>query len=106
MAYLNNGLEITLADEALGFTTTIYFEGGIVSFVRALNRDKAVVNHVPFYVDREVEGTQVEIPLQYNDTSVENVIAFANPIHTMERGTHLPASLPPLSTPLTPPPPK
>src|SRR5712692_2395555 len=89
MAYLNKRLEIALADEAIGFTTTFYFEGGIVSFVRALNRDKAVVNHVPFYVDREVEGTQVEIALQYNDTFVENVIAFANTIHTIEGGTHL-----------------
>jgi DNA gyrase subunit B len=89
MAYLNKRLEIALADETLGFTTTFYFEGGIVSFVRALNRDKAVVNHVPFYVDREVEGTQVEIALQYNDTFVENVIAFANTIHTIEGGSHL-----------------
>src|SRR6202162_5961810 len=89
MAYLNKRLEIALADETLGFTSTFYFEGGIVSFVRALNRDKAVVNHLPFYVDREVEGTQVEIALQYNDTFVENVIAFANTIHTIEGGSHL-----------------
>src|SRR6266704_3462142 len=89
MAYLNKRLEIALADENLGFTNTFYFEGGIVSFVRALNRDKAVVNPTPFYVDREVEGTQVEIALQYNDTFVENVLAFANTIHTIEGGTHL-----------------
>ena len=89
MAYLNKRLEIALADETLGYTSTFYFEGGIVSFVRALNRDKAVVNSVPFYVDREVEGTQVEIALQYNDTFVENVIAFANTIHTIEGGSHL-----------------
>jgi len=89
MAYLNKRLEIALADETLGYTKTFYFEGGIVSFVRALNRDKQVVNHMPFYVDREVEGTQVEIALQYNDTFVENVIAFANTIHTIEGGTHL-----------------
>jgi DNA gyrase subunit B len=89
MAYLNKRLEIALADENAGFTNTFYFEGGVVAFVRALNRDKQVVNHVPFYVDREVEGTQVEIALQYNDTFVENVIAFANTIHTIEGGTHL-----------------
>jgi DNA gyrase subunit B len=89
MAYLNKRLEIALADENVGFTNTFYFEGGIVSFVRALNRDKAVVNPVPFYVDREVEGTQVEIALQYNDTFVENVLAFANTIHTIEGGSHL-----------------
>jgi DNA gyrase subunit B len=89
MAYLNKRLEIALADENLGFTNTFYFEGGVVSFVRALNRGKQVVNHVPFYVDRDVEGTQVEIALQYNDTFVENVLAFANTIHTIEGGTHL-----------------
>jgi DNA gyrase subunit B len=89
MAYLNKRLEIALTDENLGFTNTFYFEGGIVSFVRALNRDKAVINPHPFYVDREVEGTQVEISLQYNDTFVENVLAFANTIHTIEGGSHL-----------------
>jgi DNA gyrase subunit B len=89
MAYLNKRLEISLTDENLGFTNTFYFEGGIVSFVRALNRDKAVINPHPFYVDREVEGTQVEISLQYNDTFVENVLAFANTIHTIEGGSHL-----------------
>jgi DNA gyrase subunit B len=88
MAYLNKRLEIALADD-LGFTNTFYFEGGVVSFVRALNRDKQVVNHIPFYVDRDVEGTQAEIALQYNDTFVENVLAFANTIHTIEGGTHL-----------------
>jgi DNA gyrase subunit B len=89
MAYLNKRLEIALADENLGFTNTFYFEGGILSFVGALNRDKAVINPHPFYVDREVEGTQVEIALQYNDTFVENVLAFANTIHTIEGGSHL-----------------
>jgi len=89
MAYLNKRLEIALNDENLGFTNTFYFEGGILSFVRALNRDKSVINPNPFYVDREVEGTQVEIALQYNDTFVENVLAFANTIHTIEGGSHL-----------------
>jgi DNA gyrase subunit B len=89
MAYLNKRLEIVLADEKLGFTNTFYFEGGIVSFVRALNRGHVVVNPTPFYVDREVEGTQAEIAMQYNDTFVENVIAFANTIHTIEGGSHL-----------------
>ncbi len=89
MAYLNKRLEIVLADENLGISDTFYFEGGIVSFVRALNRGKAVVNSTPFYVDREVEGTQAEIALQYNDTFVENVLSFANTIHTIEGGSHL-----------------
>src|SRR5581483_4367897 len=89
MAYLNKRLLIALKDEVAGYTKTFYFEGGIVAFVRGLNRDKQVVNSQPFYVDREVEGTQIELAVQYNDTFVENVLAFANTIHTMEGGTHL-----------------
>src|SRR5205814_8132643 len=89
MAYLNKRLEIALSEEELATTSTFYFEGGVVSFVRALNHGKAVVNSMPCYVDREIEGTQVEVALQYNDTFVENVIAFANTIHTIEGGSHL-----------------
>ena len=89
MAYLNKRLLIVLADEVAGYTKTFYFEGGIVAFVRGLNRDKQVVNSQPFYVDREIEGTQIELAVQYNDTFVENVLAFANTIHTMEGGTHV-----------------
>src|SRR5690242_4685295 len=89
MAYLNKRLEIALSDQALGITNTFYFEGGIVAFVRALNRDKQVVNVPPFYIEREIEGTQVEIALQYNETFVENVVAFANTIHTIEGGSHV-----------------
>jgi DNA gyrase subunit B len=89
MAYLNKRLEIALVEETLGYASTFYFEGGIVSFVRALNRDHAIVNNPPFYVDREVEGTQVEVALQYNETFVENVMSFANTIHTIEGGSHL-----------------
>jgi DNA gyrase subunit B len=89
MAYLNKRLEITLADENAGSTNTFFFEGGIVAFVRALNRDKTVVNSPPFYVDREIEQSQVEIALQYNETFVENVLAFANTIYNPDGGAHL-----------------
>jgi DNA gyrase subunit B len=89
MAFLNKSLEITLRDEAEDLSYTFYFEGGIVSFVKHLNRDKGLVNTTPFYVDREVESTQIEIALQYNQTFVENVLAFANNIHTAEGGSHL-----------------
>jgi DNA gyrase subunit B len=89
MAYLNKRLEITLADESVGHTNTFYFDGGIVAFVRALNRDKTVVNSPPFYVDRQIEQSQVEIALQYNETFVENVLAFANTIYNPDGGAHL-----------------
>src|ERR1700674_4217183 len=89
MAYLNKRLEIALADESVGYTNTFYFDGGIVAFVRALNRDKTVVNSPPFYVDREIEQSQGEIALQYNETFVENVLAFANTIYNPDGGAHL-----------------
>jgi DNA gyrase subunit B len=89
MAFLNKGLQIVLADEALGYPYTFYFEGGILAFVRYLNHGKGLVNQVPFYVDREVETTQIEVALQYNQTFVENVLAFANNIHTAEGGSHM-----------------
>ncbi|HZV53266.1 MAG TPA: DNA topoisomerase (ATP-hydrolyzing) subunit B [Candidatus Dormibacteraeota bacterium] len=89
MAFLNKGLTLVLVDEHLGYPYTFYFEGGILSFVRYLNRGKGLVNQVPFYVDREVESTQIEIALQYNQTFVENVQSFANNIHTAEGGSHL-----------------
>jgi DNA gyrase subunit B len=89
MAFLNKGLTIVLADENLGYDYTFHFQGGIVAFVGYLNHGKGLVNGLPFYVDREVEGTQIEIALQYNNTFIENVLAFANNIHTAEGGSHL-----------------
>jgi DNA gyrase subunit B len=89
MAFLNKRLTLVIDDEQVGFSYTYYFEGGILSFVRHLNHGKGVVNQVPFYVDRSVDSTQIEIALQYNSTFVENVLAFANNIHTAEGGSHL-----------------
>ncbi len=89
MAFLNKRLALVLFDERLGHAHTFYFEGGILSFVKHLNSGKGVVNQVPFYVDREIETTQIEIALQYNQSFVETVLAFANNIHTAEGGSHL-----------------
>jgi DNA gyrase subunit B len=89
MAFLNKGLAIVLDDERVDCSYAFYFEGGILSFVRHLNRGKGLVNQTPFYIDREVESTQIEIALQYNQTFVENVLSFANNIHTAEGGSHL-----------------
>ena len=89
MAFLNKRLALVVEDEEAGYSYTYYFEGGILSFVRHLNRGKVLVNQVPFYVDRSVDSTQIEIALQYNQTFVENVLSFANNIHTAEGGSHL-----------------
>ncbi len=67
---------------------TFYFEGGVKSFVRYLNRTRTVL-HAPIYVDREVETTQVEAAIQYTDGFAESVFAFANTINTPDGGSHL-----------------
>jgi DNA gyrase subunit B len=89
MAFLNKGLTMVLRTEDDEFNYTFYFEGGIASFVKHLNHGKGVVNPTPFYVDREIESTQIEIALQYNQSFVETVLAFANNINTAEGGSHL-----------------
>jgi DNA gyrase subunit B len=88
-AYLNNGLWICLKDERTHREKNFYFEGGVTSFVRHLNRRRATLNARPIHVERIIDGTSVEVALQYNDGFTENVIAFANNIHTVDGGTHV-----------------
>ncbi len=68
---------------------TFYFEGGIVSFVRHLNRNRTVVHDRPFYVLRDTPAGMVEVALQYNDSYGESTHTFANNINTVDGGTHL-----------------
>ena len=88
MCYLTKGLEITVIDEQKNQQQSFFFEGGIASLVQQLNARKHPVHDV-FYVNRQVEETQVEIALQYNHTYAENIISFANNIHTIDGGAHL-----------------
>ena len=89
MAYLNPGLEIRFVDERTENETTFYFEGGIRSLVRHMNAARGSLHQQPIYVERDVDGTHVEVSLQYNDGYQENVLGFANCIHTVDGGTHL-----------------
>ncbi|MEE8472683.1 MAG: DNA topoisomerase (ATP-hydrolyzing) subunit B [Dehalococcoidia bacterium] len=91
MAYLNKALEINLYDLRPGRENerTFYFEGGLSSFVRHLNRTKGALHPSPIYVLGEANGTQVEAALQYNDSFAETVLSFANCVHTIDGGTHL-----------------
>ncbi|HLH24434.1 MAG TPA: DNA topoisomerase (ATP-hydrolyzing) subunit B [Chloroflexota bacterium] len=89
MAYLTKGLRITFADDRQDREHTFYFEGGIVSFVRHLNQNRQPIHPRPMYVDKQVNGTAVEIALQYNDGFTESVFSFANNINTVDGGTHL-----------------
>ncbi len=88
-AYLTRGLEITLIDQRSDREATFYFEGGIVSFVRHLNRNRNVVQERPFYVMKDTPACLVEVALQYNDSYGESTHTFANNINTADGGTHL-----------------
>ena len=88
-AYLTKGLRLTLIDERADKEATFYFEGGIVSFVRHLNRNRTAVHERPFYVQRETPACMVEVALQYNDSYGESTHTFANNINTIDGGTHL-----------------
>jgi DNA gyrase subunit B len=88
-AYLTRALRLTLIDERADQEMSFYFEGGIVSFVRHLNRNRVVVHDRPFYVERETPSGMVEVALQYNDSYGESTHTFANNINTSDGGTHL-----------------
>ncbi|MCU0478209.1 MAG: DNA topoisomerase (ATP-hydrolyzing) subunit B [Chloroflexi bacterium] len=88
-AYLNKGLWITLLDERADRERSFYFEGGLVSFVRHLNRHKEVLHGRPIAVEKRDGATTIEVALQYNDSFTENVFAFANNINTVDGGTHI-----------------
>jgi len=88
-AYLTKGVWITLIDERIDRERSFYFEGGLVSFVRHLNRNKEVLHIRPIYCEKREGTTTVEVALQYNDTYTENVLAFANNINTVDGGTHV-----------------
>ena len=91
MAFLNKGIKIILRDERGEETVerVFHYEGGLREFVKYLNRNKEVLFEEPVYMEGEKDGIMVEVALQYNDTYVENIYAFANNILTPEGGTHL-----------------
>lgn len=88
LAFLNKGLKITVEDKINGKKDAFQYEGGIVSYVALLNKNKEVLHEEPIYVEGERDGISLEIALQYN-TGYNNLIySFANNIHTHEGGTH------------------
>lgn len=97
-AYLTKGVKITINDEREVLKPedeyktkkySFYFDGGIVSFVRFLNRGKVVKNEMPVYIEKTQDDVYVEISLQYTEGYKEHLFSFANNIYTVEGGMHV-----------------
>jgi DNA gyrase subunit B len=91
LGFLNSGLKIKLTDERTehGRSETFVYQGGISEFVRHLNANRQAVHPNVIYLKKEKDGVEVELAMQYNDSFVENIFAYANNINTIEGGTHL-----------------
>ncbi len=91
MAFLNRGIRLILVDDRKEerIEKNLHYEGGIVSFVEYINKDKEVLHDLPIYVEGDKDGSYCEIAMQYNDRYVENIFTYANNIATTEGGTHL-----------------
>ncbi len=87
-AYLTKGVHTRVEDQRINKVFSFYFEGGIKSYVKHLNLGKDAIDEV-FYIEKDVEDCQVEVALQYTDTYVESVKAFANNVFNPEGGSHM-----------------
>ena len=89
MAFLNKGVEIIFEDQMEDFSESFKFDGGISEFVKYLNRNKTPIMDVIPHFDGMQEDIEVEVSFQYTDGYSENILTYANNIHTPEGGTHL-----------------
>ncbi|MEJ2672074.1 MAG: DNA topoisomerase (ATP-hydrolyzing) subunit B [Deltaproteobacteria bacterium] len=89
LSFLNGGVRILLHEELSGRKNEFLYEGGIISFVQYLNRNKTPIHPEPIYLTGDKNGIQMEIACQYNDTYNEQIFSFANNINTREGGSHL-----------------
>lgn len=88
MAFVTRGVTIKFIDERADREMTFYFEGGLTSFVRYLNRNRENL-HPVVHVEKELENIGIEAAIQYTDSYTESVYSFANTINTIDGGTHL-----------------
>ena len=90
MAFLTRGIDIHFVDDRGEEPREIsfYFEGGVQTFVRYLNKNRTVL-HQPIYIDMQVDSTHVEAAIQYTEGYSESIFAFANTINTPDGGSHL-----------------
>ncbi|MEJ2597188.1 MAG: DNA topoisomerase (ATP-hydrolyzing) subunit B [Anaerolineales bacterium] len=87
-AFVTRGVTLNFLDERNDRQMTFYFEGGITSFVRYLNRNRSAL-HPVVHVEKEADGITIDAAIQYTDAFAESVYAFANTINTIDGGTHL-----------------
>ena len=88
MAFVTRGVTIIFIDERTNKEMNFYFDGGITSFVRYLNRNREKL-HPVIHVEKEVDGILIDAAFQYSDSFAESIYAFANTINTVDGGTHL-----------------
>lgn len=88
LSFLNKNVTITLTDERTNKKEVYSHSGGLVDFVKYLNKNKDAIHPKPIVFEAERDNTQVEIALQYNDGYTENLFSYANNINTTEGGTH------------------
>ncbi|MFZ1971178.1 MAG: DNA topoisomerase (ATP-hydrolyzing) subunit B [Candidatus Nanoarchaeia archaeon] len=88
ITFLNPGLKITLKDEVQDKKIEFYSSGGLIEFIKWMNKSKEIINK-PIYFKRESEGITAEVCVQYNTGYQENIFGFVNTINTVEGGTHV-----------------
>ena len=88
MAFVTRGVTIRFTDERADREMSFYFEGGITSFVRYLNRNRENLHSV-MHVEKDIDNIGIEAAIQYTDAYTESVYSFANTINTIDGGTHL-----------------
>jgi DNA gyrase subunit B len=89
LAFLNSGVNISIADERSEKHHEFCYEGGIVSFVKDLNKNRTPLHEQPIFIRDERDGEGIEIALQWNDAYNENLYCFTNTIKNLDGGTHL-----------------
>ncbi|MGL4653347.1 DNA topoisomerase (ATP-hydrolyzing) subunit B [Cetobacterium sp.] len=91
LAYLNRGLKIVLSDlrKETPKVVDLEFEGGILDYIKEIEKDSTAIVKVPFYMSGEVDNVSVEIAMTYNTNQRETIYSFVNNINTHEGGTHV-----------------
>jgi len=88
-AYLTKKTKYKINDKRIKFESSFYFEGGILSYVKHLNKNKNILNEPPIFIEKQIDSTLIEAAIQYTDDFAERIFSFANNIYTSEGGMHV-----------------